>query len=82
MEPMGFITVSRAGDDGRRRQVALTARGLVIARDLEEFYEDRVRRVLRELPPRQQRRLVRAMQSIIDILEQDPLTNFLATLRK
>lgn len=77
LELMGFIKVARAGDDGRRRQVSLTALGFVAARSLEGFHEDAVRKTLQELPPRQQRRLARAMKTIIDILERDALTNLL-----
>jgi DNA-binding MarR family transcriptional regulator len=77
LELNGHITVSGTGGDRRMRQASLTDRGRYVARGLAQFQEDAVRKALEELPPRQQRRLVRAMKVIIDILERDALTNLL-----
>lgn len=73
----GHIAVNSTGGDRRMRQVSLTDRGRYVARGLAQFQEDAVRKTLDELPPRQQRRLVRAMEVIIDILEQDAWANLL-----
>jgi len=75
LELMGFISACGCGDDRRQRQVTLTDRGRVVARSLERFREDAARQRLEELPLRQQRRLVRAMNAIIEILERDALAN-------
>src|SRR5882672_10275284 len=56
--------------DRRNRQASLTARGLVVARSLQQFQEDAARRTLQDLSARNQRRLVRSMQVIIELLEQ------------
>jgi DNA-binding MarR family transcriptional regulator len=73
--------VRSAGGDRRTRLANLTDRGRLVARSLAQFEEDAARKSLKELPARQQRRLVRSMQAIIEILERDALANFLERLR-
>ena len=71
LELSGFITMHGADRDRRIRQASLTDRGRIVARGLERFQEDVVRKRLEELPARQQKRLLRAMNVIVDIFERD-----------
>src|ERR1700681_1220344 len=71
LERMNLVSVLGSDDDRRQRQVSLTDRGGMVARRLEQVREDAVRKILEELPLRQQRRLVRAMNVIIGIFERD-----------
>jgi DNA-binding MarR family transcriptional regulator len=82
LERMSFVSVRSSDDDRRMRQVSLTDRGGIVARSLEQVREDAVRKTLEELPLRQQRRLVRAMNVIIGIFEQDPLTDLLERISR
>ena len=77
LEMMSLVSVGGSDDDRRMRQVSLTDRGGMVARSLEQVREDIVRMTLEELPLRQQRRLVRAMNAILGIFERDSLTNLL-----
>jgi DNA-binding MarR family transcriptional regulator len=81
LEAEGLVSVSTSDDDRRSRLVSLTARGCLVARSLAEFQGDAVRQRLEELPLRQQRRLVRAMNAIVEIFERDALTNLLESGR-
>ena len=76
LEISGFVTLRTDDRDRRMRRADLTTRGRTVAQDLQQFQEDVVRKTLEELPTRQQRRLVRAMGTIIEIFERDELTNF------
>ena len=77
LESMGFISVGNCAGDRRTRHMALTNRGRIVARGLERFREDVARKALEDLPPRHQRRLVRAMNVIIEIFERDTCANLL-----
>jgi DNA-binding MarR family transcriptional regulator len=72
-----LVSVRGSDGDRRRRQVSLTDQGSTVARGLEQARVDAVRKVLDELPLRQQKRLVLAMNVIVGIFEQDALTNLL-----
>jgi DNA-binding MarR family transcriptional regulator len=78
LELMGFISTCASDADRRIRQVTLTGRGRAAARSLEGFQEDAVRKALEEFPVRQQRRLVRSMNAIVAIFEQDPVARLRA----
>ena len=69
LELEGHLTVRGSDVDRRMRQVTLTDLGRAVARSLARFQEDTARKALEELPARNQRRLVRAMQAIIEILQ-------------
>ncbi len=82
LELMGFLSTCVSGADRRIRQVTLTGLGRAAARSLERFQEGAVRKALEEFPVRQQRRLIRAMNAIVEILEQDPVARLLARSRE
>lgn len=82
MALMGLVTITVAARDRRMRDVELTDWGRDAARYLETFERDRVRSTLEPLPRRQQDRLVRAMQVIMEISERDDGANFVDCLRE
>jgi DNA-binding MarR family transcriptional regulator len=63
--------------DRRSRVIELSHSGRKVAEELARAHEVRVRRILEELPRRQQQRLVDAMAIIEEILERDPIANLL-----
>lgn len=69
----GFAMERRCVRDRRYRDYELTQWGRSIYRDLREFHRGEARRMLAPMPPRHQRRLVRAMHTIEDLLTRDPL---------
>ena len=69
---MGLVTVRRGGHDRRKREYDLSAWGRRAFRDMEELHRDEIRRLLQHQHPRQQRRLVLAMQAIQFLLTRSP----------
>src|SRR5690242_5342053 len=63
--------------DRRLRVIELSDGGRKVAEGLARAQEDRVRRILEELPRRQQQRLADAMAIIVEIFERDPIANLL-----
>jgi hypothetical protein len=57
--------------------IELSHSGRKVAEELAHAQEVRVRRILEELPRRQQQRLIYAMAIIEEILERDPIANLL-----
>jgi len=62
MEAEGHVTQSRAQDDGRARDVALTTKGTNLARELETSSRARFERVVEALPRGHRRRVVEALE--------------------
>lgn len=81
MKMKRYVDVSTSAVDRRRRDVALTELGLLCARALQEFQEERATRVLEELAPRHREILVRAMKDIAAILQRDWVANLIERLR-
>lgn len=75
------VALCDSANDRRQRLVSLTDRGRMAARELERYQEYAVQKVLEELPARQQRRLVHAMNTIIEVFNRDALTNLLERVR-
>jgi DNA-binding MarR family transcriptional regulator len=82
MEMHKDVTSTPSKRDGRMRQIELTQSGLRTARFFEREHENRIARILEELPLKQQKRLVRAMQAIQEIFQRDALTNLLERCRE
>ena len=82
MEACHYVMIDPWQNDRRQRVVTLTRFGCDAYRELRSFHERLARNVLEELPQRQQRRLVRAMSVIEEVLTRDPLANFLERARE
>ena len=76
----GFIEMRPRKEDRREREITLTRCGKMAASDLKQFQEDRVRKMLEELPSWQQKRLARSMRAILEIFRRDDYTNFVEKL--
>ena len=77
MEAYRFVTSYPGERDGRRRTIALTEWGRQVLAEIRRCQESAARGTLNELPQRQQRRLVRAMAVIEEVLTRDALANLL-----
>jgi DNA-binding MarR family transcriptional regulator len=62
MEDAGHVTQQRSAEDGRAREVALTARGLKLAREVDTASRQRFELVLGAVPAGERRRVLQALQ--------------------
>ena len=74
MEAYRYVTILPEGRDRRQRVVQLTAWGRQVLENLRRGRESTARQTLEGLPQGQQRRLVRAMALIEEVLTHDPLS--------
>ena len=70
MEAYRYVSILPEGRDRRQRVVQLTAWGRQVFEDLRRERESIARQALEGLPQGQQRRLVRAMAAIEELLEE------------
>jgi len=77
MEACRYLTIDLWQHDRRQRVVTLTRFGCDVYRELRSFREGLARNTLEELPQRQQRKLIRAMTVIEEVLTRDSLANLL-----
>jgi len=77
MEACRYVTIDPWQNDRRQRVVTLTRFGRDVHRELRAFRERLARNTLEALPQRQQRRLIRAMTVIEEVLTRDSLANLL-----
>ena len=82
MEAYRYVTIDPCQHDRRQRVVTLTRSGCDAYRELRSFHEGLARKTLEGMPQRQQRRLVRAMTVIEEVLTRDPLANLLERVRE
>ena len=73
----GFVVHRPSERDARLREFELTVWGRRVWKSLEDFHCARILANLEELPERQQRRLVYAMEVIEAVLTRDPMENIL-----
>ena len=75
LELQRHIVRSPEHGDRRSRFIELSDGGLKVAEGLARAEHDRIRRILEDLPRRQQQRMVDAMSVIVEVLERDPIAN-------
>ncbi len=69
MQDAGHITQQRPADDGRAREVVLTAKGLKLAREVDSASRQRFERVLRAMPAGERKRVLQALQILNEAVE-------------
>ncbi len=77
----GLVSRQRSTGDARRQTAALTDRGRAVFADLDSRSSDQIRELLAKLTEADQRRLVGAMSTIRELLDEQPAGGGAATGR-
>jgi DNA-binding MarR family transcriptional regulator len=68
MEEAGHITQQRSAEDGRAREVALTAKGSKAAREVDSASRERFERLLQAMPASDRKRVLQALEILNEAL--------------